>query len=92
MHPNETIDLANEKKMPNKEDERSRVGRREWLRGVLRAMSCGALALLAGVLTMRRSQLPTQNCAPRNLCGQCRKLPICDEPRAVDAKRDRRVR
>ncbi len=59
--------------------------RREAVRGLLRWLAAGALALLGGWLALRRRS--GDGCAVRPACRGCSRLEACALPQAESARR-----
>lgn len=65
--------------------------RRQFLRGGLRCVTGGLLALGAGAAVVKRQRLLREGqCLDRGICGQCRLIEDCGLPRALSVKQARR--
>lgn len=61
--------------------------RREFLRGAGRGAAAGALALIGGLLAVRRLWAGDKaDCVIRNPCGNCLTFGACELPRATAAR------
>ena len=61
--------------------------RRQFLRGGLRCVTGGLLALAGGAAVVKRQRLLREGkCLNRGICGQCRLIQDCGLPRALSVK------